>query len=157
MTRLVLTSELMSRLRTELLASDQETYAILFGRSVEVSGQLARIVVREAINPPPEAYTERTSTRAQLRPEFVAEIAQRARRTGESITFTHTHPHPFPMNAFSPTDDEGERVLADFLKQRVPESRHAALLITPETMIARELGHTLPLNVIGIGSELVWL
>jgi molybdopterin/thiamine biosynthesis adenylyltransferase len=60
------------------------------------------------------------------------------------------------LNEFSLTDDEGEKVLADFLKQRVPEPRHAALLITPETMIARELGHKLPLNVLGVGPELVW-
>ena len=154
MNRLVLTSDLMSRLRTDLLASELETYSILFGRIVEVSGQLARVVVREAIAPPLEAYAERTSTRVQLRPEFVAEIAQRARRTGEAIIFTHTH--PFPLNEFSATDDEGEKVLADFLNQRMPKSRHAALLITPETMIARELGHDLPLSVIGIGPELVW-
>jgi hypothetical protein len=144
----------MSRLRTDLLASELETYSILFGRSVEVSGRLARVVVREAISPPLEAYAERTSVRVQLRPEFVAEIAQRARRTGEAIVFSHTH--PFPLNEFSSTDNEGEKVLAEFLKERVPKSRHAAMLITPETMIARELGHCLPLDVIGIGPELIW-
>ena len=154
MSRLVLTSDLMSRLRTDLLASELETYSILFGRSVEVSGRLARVVVREAISPPLEAYAERTSVRVQLRPEFVAEIAQRARRTGEAIVFSHTH--PFPLNEFSSTDNEGEKVLAEFLKERVPKSRHAAMLITPETMIARELGHCLPLDVIGIGPELIW-
>jgi hypothetical protein len=107
MSRLVLTSDLMSRLRTDLLASELETYSILFGRSVEISGRLARVVVREAISPPLEAYAERTSVRVQLRPEFVAEIAQRARRTGEAIVFSHTH--PFPLNEFSSTDNEGER------------------------------------------------
>jgi len=150
----MLTSDLMSRLRTDLLASELETYSILFGRSVEISGRLARVVVREAISPPLEAYAERTSVRVQLRPEFVAEIAQRARRTGEAIVFSHTH--PFPLNEFSSTDNEGEKILAEFLKERVPKSRHAAMLITPETMIARELGHGLPLDVIGIGSELIW-
>ena len=154
MSRLVLTSDLLSRLRTELLASELETYSILFGRSIEISGRLARIVVHDAVTPPLKAYSERTPTRVQLRPEFVAEIAQRARRSGEAIVFTHTH--PFPLNEFSLTDDEGEKVLADFLKQRVPEPRHAALLITPETIIARELGHKLPLNVLGVGPKLVW-
>lgn len=85
MSRIVLTSDLMSRLRTDLLANEHETYAILFGRSVEVSGQIARVVVREAIAPPSDAYSERTKTRVQLRPEFVAEIAQRARHGHHGI------------------------------------------------------------------------
>jgi len=153
MSRLVLTRALMAQLRTDLLANEQETYSILFGRSVDVSGRLARIIVREAITPPNDAYTERTRTRVQLRPEFIAEIAQRARRTCEAIIFTHTH--PFPLNEFSSTDDEGENVLADFLKQRAPESRHASLLITSEAMIARELGCNRPLNVFGIGSDII--
>jgi len=154
MSRLILTTDLIARLRTELLAGGLEAYSILFGRSVEVAGKLARIVVREALTPPIDAYTERTATRVQLRPEFVATIAQRARKSGESVIFTHSH--PFPLNEFSKTDDDGEKVLAEFLKQRVPEPRHAALLITPEVAIARELGCSSPLNVMGIGSEIIW-
>ena len=154
MSRVTLTSELLTRLRSELLATENEVYRILFGRSVEVDGRLTRIVIRESLIPPAEAYTEQTPTRVQLHPEFVATIAQRARKTGESVAFAHSH--PFPLNEFSNTDDTGETVLAEFLEARAPKVHHAALLITPEVAIARELGKNAPLKVIGVGPDIMW-
>ena len=79
MSRLVLTAELLSRLRSNLLKGDKETCAVLFGRTVEVAGRLAHIVVRESLEPPSSSYAIRTSVRVQLRPEFVALAGQRAR------------------------------------------------------------------------------
>lgn len=154
MSRLVLTKELLARLRAELLQGDKESCAVLFGRSVEISGRLARIVVRECVQPPATAYQLRTQTRAQLHPEFVAGITRRARDSGESLIFVHTH--PFPLNTFSEIDDAGEAELAAFLRRRVPQSRHAAMLLTPEVSIARELGKETPLRVYGVGGEIVW-
>lgn len=152
MSRLILTNELLGRLRAELLRGDNESCAVLFGRSVEISGKLARIVVRESYPLPKDAYAIRTSIRAQLRPEFVAEVAQRARASGESLVFVHTH--PFSLNAYSEIDDAGEAELATFLQQRAPQARHASLLLTPEISIARELGLDKPLRVIGVGEEM---
>jgi hypothetical protein len=60
------------------------------------------------------------------------------------------------LNTFSSTDDEGEKVLAEFLKQRVPDPRHAALLVTPEVTVARELGQDQTLTVVGVGRQLLW-
>jgi len=90
----------------------------------------------------------------QLKPEFVSEAVQRARRNGESVIFVHTH--PFAFNQFSEIDDAGERELAPFLKGRIPNVPHAALLLTPETSIARELGTHKSLRVIGVGVSTVW-
>ena len=154
MSRLVLTAELLSRLRADLLKGDREACAVLFGRSVELSGRLVRIVGRESIEATANSYTIRTSVRAQLRPDFVAMVGQRARRSGESIIFVHTHPHS--LNAFSAIDDAGEEELAAFLQQRAPDRKHAALLLTPETSIARELGQRRPLRVIGVGRNVTW-
>src|SRR5438132_5100422 len=124
MSRLVFTSEFLSSLRGNLLKHRQETCAILYGRAVEVSGKLARIVVRESTHPQPEAYKSRSSAGVQLKPEFVSEAVQRARRNGESVIFVHTH--PFPLNQFSEIDDEGERDLVPFLRGRIPNLPHAA-------------------------------
>jgi molybdopterin/thiamine biosynthesis adenylyltransferase len=154
MSRLVLTSELLVSLRQQLLESDKESCAILFGRSVEVNGKLARIVVRDSVIPSNEAYSDRTRISAQLRPEFVGEIAQHARQSGESIIFVHTH--PFGLGTFSDVDDAGETALAEFLARRVAHARHAALLITPKALIARELGTQNSLQVVGIGPRTVW-
>lgn len=154
MSRLVFTSEYLSRLRADLLKDEKETCAILYGRSVETNGQLSRILIRESTMPDAQAYASRTIASAQLKPEFVAEVGQRARRTGESVVFVHTH--PFGMNEFSYTDDKGEESLAAFLEQRAPNAHHAALLLTPEKSIARELGKKRPLRVISVGPEVTW-
>lgn len=154
MSRLVFTSEYLARLRADLLKDEKETCAILFGRSVETNEQLSRITVRESIMPDNQAYAERTHVSAKLKPEFVAEAGQRARRTGESVVFVHTH--PFGMNEFSHTDDKGEESLAEFLERRAPNARHAALLLTPEKSLARELGRKRPLRVISVGHEIAW-
>ena len=154
MSRLVLTSDFLSSLRENLLKHKQETCAILYGRAVDVGGKLARIVVRESDYPQPEAYNSRTSVRVQLKPEFVAEAVQRARRNGESVIFVHTH--PFSLNQFSAVDDAGEQELAPFLRSRIPHVTHAAMLLTPEKSIAREIGTKKPLRVMGIGETITW-
>jgi molybdopterin/thiamine biosynthesis adenylyltransferase len=154
MSRLVFASEFLSSLRENLLRHEQETCAILYGRAVEVSGKLARIVVRESTHPQPEAYKSRSSARVQLKPEFVSEAVQRARRNGESVIFAHTH--PFSLNQFSEIDDAGERELAPFLKGRIPNVPHAALLLTPEASIAREFATHKSLRVVGVGENMLW-
>jgi hypothetical protein len=154
MSRLVLISEKLLSLRQQLLEPEKESCAVLFGRSVEINGKLARILVRDSVIPSPEAYSDRTRISAQLRPEFVGEIAQHARRFGESIVFVHTHPSGLEM--FSGVDDAGEIVLAEFLARRVPNARHAALLITPKVLTARELGSQNLLKVLGIGPRILW-
>jgi molybdopterin/thiamine biosynthesis adenylyltransferase/proteasome lid subunit RPN8/RPN11 len=154
MSRLVFTQEMLCRLRGDLLKCEDETCAILFGQSVEIDGKLSRIVVRESKEPSSSTYTIRTAIRAQLKPEFVAEAAQRARKNNESVIFVHTH--PFSMNQFSRIDDEGEKHLMEFFQQHVPKATHAAMLITPEVTIARELGKDRSLDVIGVGPEVTW-
>lgn len=119
MSRLALTYEFLSTLRGNLLKHKSETCAVLYGRAVAISGKLARIVVRESDYPQAEAYSERTSVRVQLRPEFVSEVVQRARKNKESVIFVHTH--PFSLNEFSAIDDAGEAQLAGFLRQRIIE------------------------------------
>ena len=154
MSRLVLSAELLSTLRAELLKHKEETCAILFGRSIVVSGNLARIVVRKSKHPHSDEYAFRTSMCAQLRPEFVAEVTQQARRNNESVIFVHTH--PFSSRDFSEIDDKGEVALEAFLRQRIPDAVHASLLLTPQISIARELGQHRPLRVIGVGDTITW-
>src|ERR1700722_8415611 len=114
MSRLVLTNELLTRLRAEVLQNEEETCALLFGQAVGVSGKLARIVIRDSVTPPLESYIVRNATQAQLNPQIVAEAAQRARQTRQSIIFVHSH--PFSFNHFSQTDDAGEVELSNFLQ-----------------------------------------
>jgi len=154
MSRLVLSAELLVQLRTELLQSADETCAVLYGRAVGKKGALRRIVVRDVQHFSAADYRLRSGISAQLRPEAVAAVAQRARETGESLIFAHTH--PFAMNKFSAIDDEGEKALLEFLDRRTPGIIHATLLITPDTTLGRVLGSQKSLEVVGIGSQLMW-
>lgn len=154
MSRLVFAASDLAKLRAELLDGELETCAIILGRSVSTGGNLARIIAKETIMPPNGAYVARTPTRAILRAEFVAEAIQRARRENASLTFVHTH--PFPLNRFSKEDDFGEIALAAATKNRIPNAAHAALLLTPERSIARELGTNNNLRVFGVGERLAF-
>lgn len=154
MSRLVLTSMLLGEVRAVLLASSDEACAVLFGRAVTDGDRLARLVVRDAMYPTADDYEERSTIAARLKPAFVAAVAQRARESGESVIFAHSH--PFALNSFSKIDDVGEQALAEFLSYRVPNVRHAALLVTPEVTIAREIGTNKPLRVCGIGETLLF-
>lgn len=154
MSRLVLPSELLENLRKSLFKDENESCAILVGRAVVYNGKLTRIIAREIIQPEAKSYDIRTPIRVQLNPEFIATITQRVKKSGESLVFVHNH--PFPLNEFSKIDDDGERILANFLKQRTPNTIHASLLLTPEKCLARILGQNKYLKVIGAGSELYY-
>jgi len=154
MSRVVMTVETLAGLRAEMLAQRDESCAVLFGRAVTQDGKLVRLVVREVEWPQPKDYSDRTEITAQLRPEFVAQVTQRARRTGESLVFVHSH--PFGLNKFSPIDDDGEKKLAEFLAGRTPERIHCAMLVTPDAVLARRLGGDEELTVVGVGATLDW-
>ena len=152
MSRLVLTVALLNEVRATLLASPIEACAVLLGTTAIAGDKLVRLVVREAVYPKEDDYEVRTEIAARLKPAFVAVMAQRARKSGETLVFAHSH--PFPLNSFSAIDDAGERALADFLADRMPETKHAALLVTPEVTIAREIGTDRFLRVCGVGETL---
>lgn len=154
MSRLVITAEQLISIRQQLLEHPRESCAVLLARSVELNGRLERIVAREFVIPQSGAYSDRSAISAQLRPEYVGEIAQRARRAGQSLVFVHTH--PAGPASFSTIDDAGELELREFLDRRLPFARHAALLITPDAMVAREIGRDSGLRVIGVGDRIIW-
>lgn len=154
MSRLVITASVLQEIRERLLASNRETCAILFARALHVDGRLARFVVHDVQWAEDGAYTSRTETEAVLSPHLVAQAAQRARRSDESVVFVHSH--PFGMNRFSIIDDRGETILAAFMQGRIPGRLHAAMLVTPEVTLARVLGGTEVLEVAGVGPTVHW-
>lgn len=154
MSRLVLPQPLLAQVRSTLLASEIEACAVLLGRAVEANSRLVRLVIREAVFPSADDYEVRTEIAARLTPTFVAAMAQRARKSGESIVFVHSH--PFALNEFSPIDNAGERALAEFLAERTPDIVHAAMLVTPDVTIARVLGSNIRLKVFGVGERLTF-
>lgn len=154
MSRLVLTAALLREVRERLLTGPEEGCAVLFGRAIERDGSLARLVVREVLYPEVSDYSKRTRIAAELKPEFVAQISQRIRRSGQSAVFVHSH--PFEFDQFSATDDAGEQALAAFFQERTPGRKHAAMLVTPNVTLGRKLGAGAELAVCGVGDTLAF-
>src|SRR5689334_21060867 len=124
MSRLAITAEELAEIRSRLLREPLETCAVLFGRAIMRQGRLARLVVREIKWIEERDYLERSDIKADLRPEVVAAVAQRARRSGESVVFVHSH--PLEIHGFSNLDDSGEQTLREFFEYRTPGIYHAA-------------------------------
>jgi molybdopterin-synthase adenylyltransferase len=136
-----------------LLLSDVETCAVLLASPPSPPGDRSKFLVREIHPASEKSYEIRTSTSAQLRPESLVPLVQRARKERLSVIFAHTHPFAEGTPAFSPVDDKGEKQLAEFLSRRVPDIPHAALVVGPDGCAARRLGSLDPLAVVQVGNK----
>src|SRR5690349_1728884 len=99
----------LERLRADLLKhSPHEAAAVLLAANgSHHAGR--RLLVREAIEAPADAYLAQEVLRAQLSPMFLAPLVKRARTEGLSVVLVHTHPFSEDDVAFSWVDDDGER------------------------------------------------
>ena len=135
-------------LRDAMLSFASETCAILF--AIEAK---ERFIVIERHVAPAGAYTVRDNLNAQLSPEFLTPLIKRARDNAFTVIFCHTHPTEVGRPSFSVVDDEGEGHLAAFLKRRIPDLRHLALVLSPEGVSARLLGEQELVRVLEIGRD----
>jgi len=153
MTRVAFADVSYTDLANALMLAEEETCALLLASPSSSLIDQSNLLVREVQPAPEQAYAIRTDTRAQLRPEFLVPMIQRAREERLSVIFVHTHPFAEGVPTFSPMDDEGEQHLAEFMFRRVPEVPHAALVIGPDGCAARRLGTQNPLTVVQVGRK----
>lgn len=113
-------------------------------------------VVQDAEPVPVTAYERRDQISAALRPAFVVDVANRARREGLNVIFFHTHPFEDGAPRFSPTDDAGERDLADYLERRAPGD-HLSVVLGPTGVRARRLGQAVEVPAWSVGETLTLL
>jgi hypothetical protein len=150
MTRILFGGTSYSDMAASLMLAEDETCAILLATSSSAASDGSLLVCE--IHPAPEhAYTVRTNTKAELSPEFLVPLIQRARQEGLSVIFVHTHPFAEGEPTFSPVDDDGERRLAEFLSRRIPTLLHAAIVVGADGCSARRLGSADRLSVIQVG------
>ncbi len=152
MTRILFGATTYSDMTAALMLAEQETCAVLLATS-STSSEDVSLLVREIHPAPDQAYTARSQTRAQLTPEFLVPLVQRARQEQLSLIFVHTHPFAEGEPTFSPVDDQGERHLAEFLSRRVPNLLHAAIVVGADGCSARALGSKTHFPVIQVGSK----
>lgn len=149
----IASSELQA-LRDSLLGYPHERCAVLFASRARGSADRELMLVRESEFPTDEDYIRSGFNHAQLRPDFVARVAKRARLKDLSLVFVHTHPgESAPL--FSVIDDRGEEELAAFLERRGQTVRHAAVVMSNGGISARVLGRYEPLRVVSVGNRRV--
>ena len=154
MIELRIASSDLQALRDSLLGYGHERCAVLLAARGHCTDGRDLMLVRESVLPTDDDYTQCGFDHAQLRPEFVARVAKRARLQELSLVFVHTHPGD-SVPHFSPVDDRGEEELAAFLIRRGQTHFHAALVLSQAGMSARVLGRNEPLRVVSMGDRRV--
>jgi len=148
--KLIFPNDTYSQFSLSLLDSDDETCAILLANEVE-SGLDKRLLVTKIIAAPSDAYVKRSNVYAELKQSFLIPVIKEARQTNSSVIFCHSHPGTFESPKFSIIDDDGEKKLSDFLKNRIPQKTHGALVISQGGCSARKLGGNESIEVIAVG------
>src|SRR5262249_41926607 len=119
-------------LAAAVMLEAKETCAVLLASPSSAVVTRSNLLVREIHPAPEQAYAIRCDTKAQLRPQFLVPLVQRARQNRLSVIFVHTHPFAEGTPIFSPVDDDGEKHLAEFMSRRVPGVPHGALVVGPD-------------------------
>jgi molybdopterin/thiamine biosynthesis adenylyltransferase/proteasome lid subunit RPN8/RPN11 len=131
----VVISESALRQLVDALRADVERGAILYlNRNTVAQSYL----VHEVEIAGPQDILHSTATQITFAPQFLVAVTRRARATGHSLAFVHTHPSGFPD--FSVVDDQTERQLADFLKERNPEGHSLSIVLCDGIPVARCFG-----------------
>ena len=144
----------LQALLDSLLGYGHERCAVLLAARGHYRDGHDLMLVRESVLTTDEDYTKRGFDHAQLRPDFIARVAKRARLQELSLVFVHTHPGD-SVPHFSPVDDRGEEELAAFLSRRGQTHPHAALVLSQGGISARVLGRNEPVRVVSIGDRRV--
>ncbi len=134
-------------MKSKLLESELESCAIILANVANAKNFL----VAEIIIVPSEFYSVRTNTLSEIKPDFLIAIVKRARESKQAVIFCHTHPFESKKPTFSRIDDQGEKKLATFMHERVPEIDHVALVIGKNYCRARILGTQSEIEVIEAG------
>jgi molybdopterin/thiamine biosynthesis adenylyltransferase len=139
--------------REGLLADrTQETCGVAYACHDAAAGSW---VVASAELAPEGAYERRDRVHATLKPAFLVEVANRARREGLSVILTHTHPWAAGTPAFSAIDDAGEVEVSAYLDRRAAEGAHLAMVMGTGGCRARRLGSGFEIPVWEVGERLV--
>lgn len=154
MNEIRITPDDLASLKATLVGHSVEHCAVLLAAPAAGKGGSACLIVREVLFPDASEYLSQTAVFAQLSPTFVAHVTKRAKYERLQLVFVHSHLAHSPPH-FSATDDEGERVLAQFLSGRGLEGTHGAMVLSPGGLRARSLGNTHEMRVISVGSRRV--
>jgi len=140
MNSIVFPGSALPSLREQLLRESPVEGAAILLAGIAQHENDTRLLVREVITPPADAYEQRTPAGLTLTPRFLADAMKQARVGGWSLILTHSHPGTaFPT--FSTIDDACEKQLVPVFIGRVADTPHATMVLGTAGQAAR-LYHT---------------
>ncbi len=152
MKTLIFGGDTFADLKVAFHAHGDESCALLLAAQVSDNLASTRLLVREIHLVAEDAYSRRSPIEAEIRPEALVSLVQRAKNEGFSVVFAHSHPNVTGTPVFSKVDDAGEARLAEFLARRIPGKTHAALVIGSDGCAARVLGGAEQLAVVEVNA-----
>jgi proteasome lid subunit RPN8/RPN11 len=133
--RITFAETTFKEIQSHLLQGEQEEVALVFGHVVR--GESLRLVVSRWTPVPPEALLTHENYRFAVDSSFLVRCVKEARSREESVVLAHSHPGDPNQPAFSLADDRGEADLYSFLRTRLPNRPHGALVVSPGGVSAR--------------------
>ena len=96
-----------------------------------------RLLVRDVILLPPDAFKRQTSAQLELKSDVQAFIHRRAKQHGLIQVDWHSHPGSGPFLAFSHTDDRFESAQAVYLAHRMDGIPYGSVVVNDDALDAR--------------------
>ena len=96
-----------------------------------------RLLTRDIILLPPDAFRQQTASQLELKPEVQAFVHQRAHRHGLIQVDWHSHPGSGAYVGFSPTDDRHEAAQAAYLAHRMDGVPYGSVVVNDDALDAR--------------------
>ncbi len=96
-----------------------------------------RLLVRDVILLPPDAFRHQTAAYLELKPEVQAHVHRRAHQHRLVQVDWHSHPAPGLPATFSAVDDRHEAAQALYLAQRMDGVPYGSVVVSPQALDAR--------------------
>ncbi len=123
-------------LRTHLLGQGQREQLAFLLAGVARGWGWIRLLVREVIPAPPEAFERQTSCCLSVKPAFSQAVLRRCYEEGLSLIEVHSHPFAPQNVTFSVTDLANEREKFCYLARKIPHVHHATMVVGQEDLDA---------------------
>ncbi|MFC3861182.1 HesA/MoeB/ThiF family protein [Deinococcus antarcticus] len=132
-----------------------ETAAFLIAYAVPTPGGAYRLITKDIVVPPQDAYEQRTANRLTLSAAYMAQIYQQTRQFRCSVIQAHSHPD----GSLEPStiDLMNEAQTLPRLRYHAPGQPHGRIIITPNALHARlflQDGQDKDLHVQSVGRSL---
>ncbi len=125
---IVFPSGVWPELRRHLLGhGSQEQLAFLLAGVARGRGWF-RLLVRDVVPVPPEAFDQQTDVYLTVKQAFSQEVLRRCYQEGLSLIEIHSHPFSQGRVTFSGTDLANEAEKFQYVAQKIPHVHHATMV-----------------------------